>query len=307
LASIETECPDLQEVMVVDDASSDNTWAVAAAMGARVVSSALLPSGWTGKTWALHQGVTASSGELLLFLDADTFFATGGLSALIASYHQESRATQAAHGIALSVLPFHIMQKPYEQLSLFFNLLMAIGAGGFGMFGRGRLFGQFLLISRELYQRSDGHEAVRGTILENFAFAEHVRVAGGSCITMGGRGTLHVRMFPHGFRQLTEGWTKAFADGAAGSDPLILVVSIIWLTTLCGTFLTLMIEPSAIFAALYACFSLQLIWMTQPIGNFRWFTCFLYPIALVFYFVIFGQSLYLRTFKQQVAWSGRRV
>ena len=51
------------KIFVVDDHSSDDTIGVVrqAATGldetVRVISSALLPSGWTGKMWALFQGV----------------------------------------------------------------------------------------------------------------------------------------------------------------------------------------------------------------------------------------------------------
>jgi dolichol-phosphate mannosyltransferase len=60
------------EVLVVDDRSSDATAEVARAHGARVVAGAPLPEGWTGKVWALEQGLRAATGEFVVFLDADT-------------------------------------------------------------------------------------------------------------------------------------------------------------------------------------------------------------------------------------------
>lgn len=64
--------PDVAEIVVVDDRSSDGTAAVAAAAGARVVSGRDLPSGWVGKPWALQQGLEAATGEIVVTLDADT-------------------------------------------------------------------------------------------------------------------------------------------------------------------------------------------------------------------------------------------
>lgn len=61
------------EVIVIDDHSSDRTAAIATRAGVRVlVPTPPLPGGWCGKTWALHNGVQASAGEVLVFLDADT-------------------------------------------------------------------------------------------------------------------------------------------------------------------------------------------------------------------------------------------
>src|SRR5687767_5737299 len=60
--------PDLLEVFVVDDESSDRTADVAESHGARVLRGDALPPGWAGKAWALEQGLRAARGELVLFL-----------------------------------------------------------------------------------------------------------------------------------------------------------------------------------------------------------------------------------------------
>src|SRR5271163_4007679 len=108
------------EVLVVDDASTDSTALVARNLGATVIASAPLPVGWTGKTWACHQGVLHATGDTLLFLDADTYFVKGGLDRVIACWLCERDS-----GLVLSLLPYHAMDAAYEQLSLFFSILMA--------------------------------------------------------------------------------------------------------------------------------------------------------------------------------------
>jgi 4,4'-diaponeurosporenoate glycosyltransferase len=75
----------------------------------------------------------------------------------------------------LSVLPYHEMIAGYVQMSLLFNLLMAAGAGGFGVSEQPRLFGQSLLIGRETYFAAGGHHAVRGVVLENLRLASVLR------------------------------------------------------------------------------------------------------------------------------------
>jgi Glycosyl transferase family 2 len=63
--------PDVLEVIVVDDESTDATADVARGCGARLVSGRPLPSGWTEKAWALEQGLNTAAGEWIVFIDAD--------------------------------------------------------------------------------------------------------------------------------------------------------------------------------------------------------------------------------------------
>ena len=77
---------DLKHITVVDDQSSDGTAVIVEALNLSNVS--LIngedpPDGWTGKLWALQQGLPYISSELLLLLDADIALEQGALVALL--------------------------------------------------------------------------------------------------------------------------------------------------------------------------------------------------------------------------------
>lgn len=78
--------PELAEIIVADGGSSDATPALAAALGARLVT------GERGRGAQLRAGAAVAQGEILLFLHADSVFPAGGLAALCAALDREPRA-----------------------------------------------------------------------------------------------------------------------------------------------------------------------------------------------------------------------
>ena len=292
------------ELLVVDDGSTDKTAAIACQNGVTVITSASLPAGWTGKTWACHQGALAATGEVFFFLDADTWFVPGGYARIVSYFATLPR------NAALSILPFQRTKCWYESLSLFFNILVAMGAGGFGKLDAPHLFGQTMMIRRELYVKAGGHAAVKQHVLENLHFAAYVKRASGNSIAFGGRGTLEMRMFPHGLAQLRESWQKAFATGAGLTSPLVLWLSVYWLA--CGVLAPFMLigvsgALGPIPIAIYLLNVAQVAWYGRQLGTLPWATAFLYPVPLIFYFATFGQSFWRQKRKKPATWRGREV
>jgi len=293
------------EVLVVDDGSTDNSAAVATSFGARVLTSAAKPAAWTGKSWACYQGAQNAIGELLLFLDADTYFLPGGLDRVISCWLRERDRR-----MVLSVLPYHAMNAAYEQLSLFFNVLMAAGAGGFGALATPRLFGQSLFISKDAYFGAGGHAAVRGVVLENLRWASKLRNCGARILCLGGQGTLHMRMFPEGLRQMSESWAKAFIQGAADSGAMVLIFAIMWISALWSTTLLLIVPHDygrLSLALVYFLFGLQIAWLARRLGSYWVLSCLLFPLPLAYYCVVFGRAGARRALGRKTLWRGREV
>ncbi len=105
------------EVLVVDDHSSDGTAGVARSAGARVLPAPPLPAGWAGKQWACHTGASVAASEVLVFLDADTRIEPGGLDRI------------AARPGLTSIQPFHLVPRWQERLAAFFNIVGVMGTG----------------------------------------------------------------------------------------------------------------------------------------------------------------------------------
>lgn len=309
LASLTAQEIQPREIIVVDDDSTDRTAEVARAARATVLKSKPLPEGWGGKTWSCAQGADAATGEILLFADADTFFEEEGLRPVLDAYLNGRGA--------LSVGAYHQVEQPYEELSAFFNILMMAGTGAFAIGSRHRpstgLFGQFLMVDRASYAEVGGHGAVKDEILENFCLAKKFRHHGIFTRCFGGKGTFAMRMYPDGLQSMIQGWSKAFASGAAETQPWIVLASVAWFTgaimaaayLVWGIFagkLTLLLG-----AGLYLVFVLQLWSILRRIGSFRLSTSVFYPFPLLFYQAVFAQSMILKTFKKRVSWKGREI
>lgn len=290
LGSLRQQEPPPAEVIVVDDASSDDTASVARALGARVIPSAPLPAGWCGKPWACHQGAHAASGELLLFLDADVRLESGGLNRLLHLYP----------GGAFSLVPWHHMERADEQLSLLFNLVMVLATAG------DTLTGQVLLVDRDSYLRVGGHERVKDRILENLWLTSEFRAAGVPVTSAPGRGILGMRMYPHGWRELTRGWAKGFVRGAQRVSTGTRWLLTGWIGGLTTALLGCCFYASSpVVWASYTLCCAQVAWMARQVGRYHLVSAVLYPLPLLFFLGLTAWSA-LRP-GLDVSWKGRAI
>ena len=218
----------------------------------------------------------------------------------------------------LSVAPYHETRSWFEQGSAFFTIMQMAGMNAFTPFGQTHppagLFGPCLAISKAHYLRIGGHGAVRDKILEHYEMAGPLADAGIPINLRCGRGTLNVRMYPQGLGQVIQGWSKSFASGAGKTPASIMIPIILWIFGMLLTplFLLLAILRLDIMAILlwamaYILFFLQLYWHLWRMGRFKWYTSFLFPVPLIFFFGLFSRSSFLTNKKRQVVWKGRVI
>jgi 4,4'-diaponeurosporenoate glycosyltransferase len=299
-----------EQVIVVDDESSDSTAEVAAGHGVTVVKAGLRPDGWAGKNWACARGAAAASGDLLIFLDADTTLYPDGLRALLETWQET--------GGVVSVQPYHAMHKPYEQLSAYFNLVLAAALGAFSAFREhirpSGLFGPCLVIAKADYTRAGGHNEVKGKLMEDMYLAETFQKQGLAVRLYGGHGVISFRMYPGGFRELWNGWAKGFATGAARTSVPLLVLVVAWIVGGAGTTRELIgsavagnIQGAASWGALYLAFAIQINWMLRRLGSFKWYTALFYPLPFIFFVIGFLRSIFLVFVRKRVLWKGHSV
>jgi 4,4'-diaponeurosporenoate glycosyltransferase len=310
LGSLREQTRQPREVIVVDDQSEDATPLIAEKEGATVLSLTELPEGWRGKNWACWQGAGRARGEILLFLDADTWMEKDGL--------QKISETFLRTGGLLSIQPYHRVERLYEQLSAFFSIINMAGTQAFTILGKKikpvGAFGPCLVCRREDYFAVGGHAKVKGEILESLALGQEFLSCGRDLHCFGGRGTISFRMYPGGLRSLIEGFGKGFAIGANRTSWVCLLLIIGWVSGAMG--LTRQLVQALLGfgssdwflgSTLYFLYAAQIYWMLARIGSFRWHTAFLFPIPLLFFVAVFFWSLLTTFVFKKVRWKGRQI
>lgn len=223
------------ELLVLDDGSTDATAAILQRLrheyreGFRVLQGSPHPDGWMGKPWACQQLADSATGEVLVFLDADTRPEPDFAARVCA-------ALSKAGGGMVTVWPRQVAVSFWEKAVIplvYFALLgflftdytrrdprwmpKRLAARFRPAFAAA--CGQCIALSRHLYERIGGHAGVRDRVVEDVGLARAVRGMGAAVHMHHGVGSITCRMYA-GAGDMWEGFRKNFLAGFGGNVPL---------------------------------------------------------------------------------------
>jgi 4,4'-diaponeurosporenoate glycosyltransferase len=303
LDGLDGAVPRPDEVIVVDDGSTDGTAEVVRGHGARVMAAGDPPAGWTGKAHACQRGADAARGDVLVFLDADVE-PVGAEVGHLAALALRTGGVVSAH-------PRHRVVKAYERLSAGPALVALLGAGTGGparhrWWRRPFAFGPALAMPTLVYRRIGGHAAVRSTVVDDVSLAALADRAGVPVTSLLGGPGLTYRMYPDGVSGLVEGWTKNLAAGGQAVPPVRLAAVVAWVSAALQAAIGA-VQLSPLGTAAYLLFAVQFLVLTRRIGRFGALTAVLYPVALAAFVALFAGSVVLTAGRGRVRWRGRVV
>jgi hopene-associated glycosyltransferase HpnB len=176
-------------VTVVDDGSIDGTdgAAVQAAVGIgalaqlSVINGAPLPPDWSGKLWAMSQGVAAAARlapDYLLFTDADIHHDPENVAALVTIAEAQSRDLVS---FMVKLRQDTLAEKTLIPAFVFFFLMLYPPAwAARADRGAAGAAGGCILIRPAALERIGGLRAIRSQIIDDCALARAIKGAGGS-------------------------------------------------------------------------------------------------------------------------------
>jgi hopene-associated glycosyltransferase HpnB len=177
-------------IFLVDDGSTDSTAqaardAAAAAGGAErltIIEGRPLPPGWSGKLWAMQQGIDLARGmapapDFFLFTDADIEHAPGSLATLV------SIAAAGPYDLASFMVKLHCETLPEKLLIpvfvfFFFKLYPPAWIANPRRTTAGAA-GGCILIRPAALKRAGGIQAIRQEVIDDCALATRVKRSGG--------------------------------------------------------------------------------------------------------------------------------
>lgn len=200
----------VQEIIVINDQSTDRTAALLSVLASRipklkVLETSELPAGWVGKNYAVSLGAAQARCEWLLFTDADAVHLPGSTeralqdaaahSASLVSYSPEQELCEWWERALVPFVFVRLSEKfRYPQINDPSSKAAAAN-------------GQYLLIRRDAYDAIGGHRAIAGDVLEDVELARRAKSAGYRIYFAPGKGIARVRMY-RTFSAMWQGWVK---------------------------------------------------------------------------------------------------
>ena len=244
IRSVFTALPEVGEVVVCDDHSTDKTPEILGALQRefprlRVIAGRTLPAGVVGKPHACMQLGDAATGDRLFFLDADVRLEPGAFQLLEGLF--------ARHGAAVvTAVPRQETASPLERLVLpMLHLTYASWLPNALVYASKDVRflaanGQVLAVERRAYEAIGGYAAVKHEVVDDMALCRRAKEQGFRVVFADGHLLARCRMYASN-EALWKGFTKNLYEGIGGS--------LFALTAVTGLYAATFLAPWALAAA----------------------------------------------------------
>jgi len=290
------------EIIVLDDNSTDSTKELLARYtNIRVLDGAELPQGWLGKNYACHQLVAHSSGELLVFLDADVRIAPQAVAAAIVSMeswgwdfispYPRQDATTFVERLIQPLLQWSWLSSVplrFAENTQFTSMVIANG--------------QFFIVRKDAYLSSGGHKEIRSEVLDDLELARLLVKNGFKGGVANGSSIAQCRMY-NSASELADGYTKSLWRAFGGVAGTIVVALYLTLTGIAPLVLALSGFPIA-WLGYFLIVGSRLIAGVKVKSTLS--SALLHPLSIVVLLLLTIRSWIFKS-RGTLTWRGRKV
>lgn len=304
LNALEAQELDIQ-VIVIDDGSVDGTGDLVRSefKKVRVLSPSPKPEGWSGKLWALHNGLKETDTAQVLLLDADIRLDKGILAELLSfkfarklyfvSVMALLRTESVWEKLLIPAFVFFFKQIYPFRLSNSSFPLVAAAAGG------------CILIDTEALRSTGGFENIKGQIIDDCSLAKQIK--DGNYRTW--IGLSHQVKSCRQYARLDSIWSMvertAFTQ-LGYSFVLLLICTLLMLIAFWAPVAGLFSEQSNLVAVLALAGMMISYLPTLSFYRQRFYWALLQPIVGAVYLVMTWSSAFKYWFGKGAEWKGRR-
>ena len=235
-SAIEQQYPN-HHLLVLDDGSTDGTSEILDSLSEQypetltVIGGQQKPDDWLGKSWACQQLSEEALGDILIYIDADTWLEPKTTSKVVRTMGSdivdfitlwpqqkfgtfwEKTIIPLVYFALLTLLPTRYVYRLPNWFPPFLKQKM------------GPLFaaanGQFMAFKKNAYETIGGHQSVKNEVVEDVELAKNIRRAGFRMKMYHGKNAISCRMY-ESRKELWQGFRKNFFAGF-GHNPVLFI------------------------------------------------------------------------------------
>lgn len=315
-------------VYVLDDESTDGTAKILDKLAERyankltVINGKSKPSDWLGKSWACHQLAQETKGEILVFIDADTWLQPETTAKVVRTMGRdivdfitlwpeqklrtfwEKAVIPLVYFALLTLLPTRYVYRPPKWIpSLLMKQIGPLFAAACG---------QFMAFKRKAYDDINGHASVKDKVVEDVELAKNIKRAGYRMKMYHGHKAAGCRMYSSQ-EELWAGFQKNFLAGFGNNLFLFVGMGILHFITFILPFLALpfLLIFNGGFTTMLCLAAIVLILLQRTIIS-SWFSwqlryVLLHPLGVLWFQMLGGRVLLDYLNQERAQWKNRTL
>ena len=294
------------EVIILDDNSTDDTYAVCETFAAKhpafkVIKGEQLPAGWLGKNFACYQLAQQAKGQYYLFLDADEKVYNGLLNSAIHRMRLRSlsllslftnQEMQTA-GEKMVVPLMHFILLNLLPLRLVYLVKSAAVAAASG---------QFMLFDAPQYRDYQWHQVAKNKVVEDVEIMKLIKTTGLNGEALLANGMVSCRMYKS-YNEAINGFGKNFL---AAFNYNVIGFLVYLALTIGGPVLIIMTLNINFIFMMLGLIVLTRIMISLSAGQNAWLNIFLHPVQMLSLLLI-GLTSIQKHLTKTTVWKGRKI